>query len=79
VNVTQPGHPLYPGVVIRYATESPSGSTIQTESNGLGWLQGRHSPLPQAALDFLNNFVWQGQSDEIMSKERRRQRDGMRE
>jgi len=81
MNVTQPGHPLYPGVVMRYPTESPSGSgsTIQTESAGLGWWQGGRSIIPQAILNSLNDFVWQGQSDEIMNRERRRQRDGMRE
>ena len=40
VNVTQPDHPLYPGVVMRYETTSPSGSTIHNEGSGLAVVQG---------------------------------------
>ena len=40
VNVTEPEHGLIPGLVNRYVTTSPSGSTIQNEGTGLGLLQG---------------------------------------
>jgi hypothetical protein len=76
VNVTQPGQPLYPGVVMRYATTSPSGSTIQNEGTGLNFWQGPRSPFPQGGLDFANGFVWGDQSNEIMNGLRRRRPDG---
>ena len=43
VNVTQPGHPLYPGVVARYGTTSPSGAMIHNEGSGLAVEQGPRS------------------------------------
>jgi hypothetical protein len=65
VNVTQPGHQLYPGVVIRYVTTSPSGSTIQNEGIGLGELQ---SPSSHERLRDLINNVWKGQSKRLIEK-----------
>jgi hypothetical protein len=67
VNVTEPGHPLYPGVVIRYVTESPSGPIIRNEGTGLGWLQGPDGPARGA----FNNQVWDGQAQEILDEHHR--------
>jgi hypothetical protein len=63
VNVTEPGHPLYPGTVFRYVTTTPSGSTIQNEGSGLGWLQA-----PGAYFAGPIGRVWQGQSQDIIKK-----------
>ncbi len=69
VNVTEPGHPLYPGLVIRYVTESPRGATIQNEGTGLGKLQA-----PGGFLSDRINTVWNGQSRAIIEDQIRRQR-----
>lgn len=68
VNVTEPGHPLYPGVVIRYVTESSSGPIIRNEGTGRGWLQSPDGP----ARGGFNNQVWEGQAQEILDEQRRR-------
>jgi len=65
VNITQPGHRLDPGIVVRYVTESPSGATIQNEGSGLGWLQ-----QPGMLTAGPISRVWQGQAQEIMGKMR---------
>ena len=39
VNVTEPGHGLEPGYSIHYVVETPEGPRIQTEGEGLGYLQ----------------------------------------
>lgn len=62
VNVTEPWHPLYPGVVVRYETESPAGGIIRNEGIGRGWLQG---PGGLASGRF-NNWVWEGQAQDIL-------------
>ena len=61
VNVTEPGHQLFPGYVARYVTSSQSGSTIHNEGEGLHWLQGPSSPFANQI-----NSVWQGQSQQII-------------
>ena len=63
VNVTQPGHDLSPGVVVRYVTTSPSGSTIQNEGAGTGWWQGPSSP--DMVREGTAN-VWRGHSTQIV-------------
>jgi hypothetical protein len=65
VNVTQPGHPLHPGVVIRYVTTPPSGSTIQNEGSGLGVFQSPGSP--EKLREWINS-VWKGQSGKITAR-----------
>jgi hypothetical protein len=72
VDVTEPGHPLYPGVVIRYVTESPSGATIWNEGTGRGWLQGPNGPA--FVRDRFNDWVWEGQAREILDGQRPRSR-----
>ena len=71
VNVTQPGHGLSPGVVIRYVTTSPSGSTIQTEGTGLGAPQGLG--ILGYFRDNISN-VWKGQAEDIIRKQSERRR-----
>jgi hypothetical protein len=66
VNVTQPGHGLNPGVVVRYVTTSPSGSTIQNEGSGLGELQA-----PGAFFAGPIGRVWQGHARDIIKKMQR--------
>jgi hypothetical protein len=72
VNVTQPGHPLYPGVVVRYATPSPSGTTIQNEGTGTARKQGPRSSFPEWFRNFANDWAWRGLSEETASRSRRR-------
>jgi hypothetical protein len=67
VNVTQPHHPLHPGIVVRYVTASPSGSTIQNEGTGLGEPQSPSSP--GLLREWINN-VWKGQSKRIVDGNR---------
>lgn len=64
VNVTQPGHPFYPGVVMRYLTMSPSGPTIQNEGAGL-------APRQLLVPDWITDHVWRDQSQNIMTGVRR--------
>jgi hypothetical protein len=65
VNVTQPGHTLFPGYVARYVTSSDKGSTIQNEGEGLAGLQGPYSQRLGLA-DLINNYAWRGRANEIM-------------
>ena len=63
VNVTQPGHPLYPGYVVRYATTGANGQTIlNNEGEGTGLLQSPSSPVANT----INN-QWQSQSQGIIN------------
>ena len=66
VNVTQPGHTLWPGYVARYVTSSDRGSTIQNEGEGLGFWQGPPGERLGIADDL--NSVWRGQANEIMKR-----------
>lgn len=63
VNVTEPGHPLYPGVVFRYQTDSPAGGRVRNEGIGLGWLQSPNAP-PWIRNPI--NTVWAGQLRETL-------------
>jgi hypothetical protein len=67
VNVTQPGHWLHPGVVMRYVTTSPSGSTIQNEGAGLAPIQA-----PGRFLGDHLNRAWRGLSQDIVQEAQRR-------
>lgn len=64
VNVTQAGHPLDPGYVVRYATTNANGQTVlNNEGEGTGLLQSPSSPV----ANFINN-QWQSQSHGIINK-----------
>ena len=57
VNVTLPGHPLFPGYVAR----DVNGGVINNFGEGTGWWQGENSPIS----DPINN-VWYGLTDEAI-------------
>lgn len=59
VNVTLPGHPLFPGYVARTIDDS---GTINNFGEGTGWLQGSYSPFASP----INN-VWQGLTDDAIN------------
>lgn len=59
VNVTLPGHPLFPGYVAR--TMGNDG-TLNNYGEGTGWMQSDYSPLGRP----INN-VWQGLSDDAIN------------
>jgi hypothetical protein len=67
VNVTQPGHSLFPGFVARHVTSSDKGSTIQNEGEGLADLQGPYAQRLGIA-DLMNKYAWQGHANEIMKR-----------
>jgi hypothetical protein len=74
VNVTMSGHGLQPGIVVRYVTDSPRGTTIQNEGSGLGFLQAPDGwPAAHGISDWINN-VWGPQSRAIIEEQLRRQR-----
>lgn len=58
VNVTMPGHPLFPGYVARV---NDSDGTMNNFGEGTGWIQGPYSPFSRP----INN-VWQGLSDDAI-------------
>lgn len=57
VNVTLPGHPLFPGYVAR----DVNGGVVNNFGEGTGWLQGPNSPF----ADPINN-VWYGLTDDAI-------------
>jgi len=67
VNVTEPDHILSPGIVIRYVTTSPSGSTIQNEGAGLGALQAPHDLLGHWTCGLIGR-VLEGHAQNIVRK-----------
>ena len=67
VNVTLPGHALFPGYVARRVTSSNAGSIIQNEGEGLSPWQAPGSPI----ADQINN-AWKGQSQSITDAVRRK-------
>ncbi|CAM8819996.1 RHS repeat protein [Burkholderia pseudomallei] len=62
VNVTLPGHPLFPGYVARDVSSSGSGSVVHNYGEGTGWLQSNEDPV----ADSLINNVWYGLTDEAI-------------
>jgi hypothetical protein len=74
VNVTRPGHGLHPGVVVRYVTESPRGSTIQNEGTGLAQWQAPDGGAAAFGLPDRISNVWNEQSRAIIEEQLRRQR-----
>jgi hypothetical protein len=59
VNVTLPGHPLFPGYVARTVSAGPSGNVMNNFGEGTGFLQNPFVPFN----DWLINDVWYGLSD----------------
>ena len=60
LNVTLPGHPLFPGVVARYPSLSETGIMINNVGEGANWKQA-YNPLAS-----LIKNVWQGQTQGIV-------------
>ena len=63
VNVTQPGHGLFPGYVARGVEDTPTGSIMHNYGEGLGLLQSPSSP------EYIRNAInggWAGLSDDII-------------
>jgi len=58
VNVTQPGHPLHTGYVVR----TIAGSEVHNYGEGVGRLQAWYSPV----ANFING-VWNGQTSGIIN------------
>lgn len=61
VNVTMPGHPLFPGYVARAVQSGSTNNQINNYGEGTGRLQGPNSPLSRP----INN-VWQYLTDEAI-------------
>ena len=61
VNVTMPGHPLFPGYVARTVQSGSNNNQINNYGEGTGWLQGPYSPFATP----INN-VWQGLADDAI-------------
>jgi hypothetical protein len=74
VNVTRPRHELAPGVVMRYVTTGPSGSTIQNEGTGLGRWQAPDGWSSVFGISDAINNVWGPHSRAIIEEQLRRSR-----
>jgi hypothetical protein len=61
VNVTLPGHPLFPGYVARTVNPSSVGNIVNNFGEGVGWKQGPYSPIAGP----INN-VWYGLTDKAI-------------
>ena len=67
VNVTEPGHVLFPGYVIHSIVKSDDGSyRLVTEGEGLGLLQSKHAP--EKLRDIINRQTWEGYQNEILDR-----------
>jgi hypothetical protein len=63
INVTEPGHPLFPGYVARYIVRTDSGFYIANEGEGSGSYQA-----PGAFGEGYINGIWKGQSRDIINR-----------
>jgi hypothetical protein len=61
VNVTQPGHPLFPGYVARIVQIHGGQAVVHNVGEGTGWLQSGNSPFANS----INN-VWVQQTREVL-------------
>lgn len=65
VNVTEPGHVLFPGYVVHSIVRSDDGSyRLVTEGEGLGMLQSQQAP--EKLRDFINRQTWQEYQKQIL-------------
>jgi RHS repeat-associated protein len=60
VNVTLPGHPLFPGYVARTVTPNSGGTVIHNFGEGTSFLQSQYSPLAGTI-----NGIWNQQSSDL--------------
>ena len=71
VNVTEPGHRLYPGYVVHHIVKAEDGSyRLVTEGEGLGALQSPHAP--EKLRDFLNRQTWEDYHKQVLERARPR-------
>jgi hypothetical protein len=67
VNVTEPGHVLFPGYVVHSIVKSGDGSyRLVTEGEGLGLLQSKLAP--EKLRDIINRQTWEGYQKEILDR-----------
>jgi RHS repeat-associated protein len=67
VNVTQPGHPLHPGYVVRIVEETKGGeSIVRNIGEGAAIKQSNYSPFS----DMINN-VWIKQTNDVIERVRK--------
>ena len=62
VNVTQPGHPLFPGYVARIVQTQGGQAVVHNVGEGTGWLQSKSSPF----ADTINS-VWIDQTQKVLN------------
>ena len=67
VNVTEPGHVLFPGYVVHSIVKSDDGSyRLVTEGEGLGLLQSKQAP--EKLRDIINRQTWEAYQKEILDR-----------
>jgi hypothetical protein len=67
VNVTEPGHVLFPGYVVHSIVKSDDGSyRLVTEGEGLGLLQSKQAP--EKLRDIINRQTWEEYQKEILDR-----------
>lgn len=66
VNVTEPGHALFPGYVTHSIVQSPEGPRILTEGEGLGALQGPDSP--EWLRKHLSDETWRPYQERLLDR-----------
>ena len=67
VNVTEPGHVLFPGYVVHSIVKSDDGSyRLVTEGEGLGLLQSKQAP--EKLRDIINRQTWEEYHKQILDR-----------
>jgi hypothetical protein len=67
VNVTEPGHVLFPGYVVHSIVKSDDGSyRLVTKGEGLGLLQSKHAP--EKLRDIINRQTWEGYQKDTLDR-----------
>jgi hypothetical protein len=64
VNVTQPGHALFPGYVARGVVNTATGVEMHTYGEGVGFLQSPEAP--SRVSNTINN-AWIGLSNDVIT------------
>jgi hypothetical protein len=68
VNVTEPGHALFPGYTILYVTSADGKSRIHVEGEGLAKAQAQDAPERQRVI--LNDATWKEYFNQIARRAR---------